>query len=106
MSRPREEAILKRVASNDMSDQPPEYPKEMKNSGIQTDESKNTPEFQLLTNDTEFQRSFTLKAVMVSRQVQTDESYSKVHEAVKDVLGINPEFRNDPEFQRLFLSKN
>ena len=43
--------------------------------------------------------------VMVSKGVQTTDSFAQVEEAVKEVPEINPELQNNPEFQKLFLKK-
>ena len=43
--------------------------------------------------------------VMVSKEVQTMDTFAQVEEAVKEVLEINPELQNNPEFQKLFLKK-
>lgn len=43
--------------------------------------------------------------VMVSKGVQTTDTFAQVEEAVKEVLEINPELQNNPEFQKLFLKK-
>ena len=43
--------------------------------------------------------------VMVSKGVQTMDTFAQVEEAVKEVLEISPELQNNPEFQKLFLKK-
>ena len=43
--------------------------------------------------------------VMVDIGVQATPPLSKVEEAVQEALAINPELKNNQEFQKLFLSK-
>ena len=43
--------------------------------------------------------------VSVDKGVQTSPPISKVEEAVQEALAINPELKNNQEFQKLFLSK-
>ena len=42
--------------------------------------------------------------VMASKEVQTTPPLSKVEEAAQEALAINPDLKNNPEFQK-FLSK-
>ena len=42
--------------------------------------------------------------VMASKEVQTTPPLSKVEEVAREALAINPELKNNPEFQK-FLSK-
>ena len=43
--------------------------------------------------------------VMVDKGIQTTPSLSIVEEAAQEALAINPELKNNPEFQKLLFSK-
>ena len=43
--------------------------------------------------------------VMVDKGIQTTPPLSKVEEVAQEALAINPELKNNPEFQKLLISK-
>ena len=57
------------------------------------------------TADQGVQATQATPKVMVEKGVQTTPPISKVQEAVQEALAINPELKNNEEFQKLFLSK-
>ena len=56
------------------------------------------------TSDKGVQATRPSPKVMVDKGVQNTPPLSKVEEAVQEALAINPELRNNQEFQKLFLS--
>ena len=56
------------------------------------------------TADQGVQATQATPKVMVEKGVQTTPPISRVQEAVQEALAINPELKNNEEFQKLFLS--